>query len=142
MTSESGARLLSVVARLNRWASRNAELPLPSAQARLLSLLGQQGSARIGELAEADHCSQPTMTTQVQRLEGAGFVSRVPDAEDGRASVVSLTPAGEALLERIEDAREATLAQVLDGAPVSTEADIDRAVVTIEWILAEAESRQ
>ena len=43
------------------------------AQARLLSTIEDQGDARISDLAALDHCSQPTMTTQVRRLEDAGW---------------------------------------------------------------------
>ena len=69
-----GADLLAVVARLNRLATQRIQMPLPSAQARLLATIEMQGEARIGDLAAVDHCSQPTMTTQVRRLEEAGLV--------------------------------------------------------------------
>lgn len=62
-----GADLLAVVARLNRLATQRIQMPLPSAQARLLATIEAQGEARIGDLAAVDHCSQPTMTTQVRR---------------------------------------------------------------------------
>ncbi|ETW21510.1 MarR family transcripitonal regulator, partial [Mycobacterium gastri 'Wayne'] len=68
-----GADLLGVVARLNRLATQRIQMPLPSAQARLLATIEAKGEARIGDLAAVDHCSQPTMTTQVRRLEEAGL---------------------------------------------------------------------
>ncbi|MGB9305128.1 MAG: MarR family transcriptional regulator, partial [Mycobacterium sp.] len=55
-----GADLLGVVARLNRLATQRIQMPLPSAQARLLATIEAQGEARIGDLAAVDHCSQPT----------------------------------------------------------------------------------
>lgn len=73
-----GADLLAVVARLNRLATQRIQMPLPAAQARLLATIEAQGEARIGDLAAVDHCSQPTMTTQVRRLEDAGLVTRPP----------------------------------------------------------------
>ena len=137
--TDSGARLLSVVARLNRWATRHADLPLPAAQARLLVLIEQLGEGRIGELAELDHCSQPTMTTQVQRLERAGFVDRRADPEDGRASVVRLTSAGHDKIADVRAARSATLARVLDGATPAQLREIDAAIAVIEKVLEAAE---
>lgn len=62
-----GADLLAVVARLNRLATQRIQMPLPAAQARLLATIEVHGEARIGDLAAVDHCSQPTMTTQVRR---------------------------------------------------------------------------
>ena len=79
-TTALGAELLTVVAKLNRLATQRIGLPLPWAQARLLGTIDDQGEARISDLAELDHCSQPTMTTQVRRLEDAGLAAapRIP----------------------------------------------------------------
>src|SRR4030088_497399 len=77
-----GAELLAVVARLNRLAMQRARMPLPFAAARLLSTIEDQGAARISDLAALDHCSQPTMTSQVRRLEDSGLVSRTVDPSD------------------------------------------------------------
>ena len=74
--AELGSDLLSVVARLNRMATQRARIDVPYAQARLLAQVEEQGPARISALAAADHCSQPTMTAQVQRLEAEGWVRR------------------------------------------------------------------
>ena len=108
-----GSRLLAAVARLNRWATRHAELRIPPAQGRLLSLIDQIGPARIGELAHADHCSQPTMPTQVQRLEAAGWASRSADDSDARVALIELTEDGREQLERLRAARAAALAPEL-----------------------------
>lgn len=105
-----GARLLAAVARLNRWATRHAELAIPPAQARLLSLIDELGPARIGELANADHCSQPTMTTQVQRLEAAGWASRSTDPSDARVALIQLTDGGRTELEQLRASRAQALA--------------------------------
>lgn len=105
--------MLAAVARLNRWASRHAELAIPPAQARLLSLIDELGPARIGELANADHCSQPTMTTQVQRLEAAGWASRSTDSNDARVALIALTQEGRDQLERLRAARTRALAPEL-----------------------------
>src|SRR5690606_12253356 len=94
MSQSLGADLLAVVARLNRLATQRARLPLPYAQARLLSTIEDQGEARISDLAALDHCSQPTMTNQVRRLEEAGLVSRAVDPSDGRAVLIRITPKG------------------------------------------------
>lgn len=96
-----GVELLAVVARLNRLATQRIQLPLPVAQARLLSTIEAHGEARICDLAAIDHCSQPTMTTQVRRLEEAGLVTRTVDPGDARAVRIRITPEGVRTLNRV-----------------------------------------
>jgi DNA-binding MarR family transcriptional regulator len=95
-----GSELLIIVAKLNRLAHQRMRLPLPLAQARLLGTIDDRGEARISDLAELEHCSQPTMTTQVRRLEDAGLVARTPDADDARAVRIRITPKGSEVLAR------------------------------------------
>ncbi len=104
-----GADLLAVVARLNRLATQRVQMPLPSAQARLLATIEAHGEARIGDLAAVDHCSQPTMTTQVRRLEDAGLVSRTVDPGDARAVRIRITPEGMRKLTAVRADRAAAI---------------------------------
>jgi DNA-binding MarR family transcriptional regulator len=104
-----GADLLAVVARLNRLATQRIQMPLPSAQARLLATIEAQGEARIGDLAAVDHCSQPTMTTQVRRLEEAGLVTRTIDPGDARAVRIRITPQGMRTLTAVRADRAAAI---------------------------------
>ena len=107
--------LLRSAARLSRWASQHADLGLPYAQARVLALVDDLGTARVTTLAAADHCSQPSMTAQVQRLEADGLVTRTPDPADARAHLVGLTADGATALARLRRARGAALAPLLDA---------------------------
>ena len=109
MADDLSSELLSVVARLNRWATRNAQVAAPIAGLRLLAALDEQGPCRIGDLARLDNCSQPTITTQVQRLHEAGWITRQPDAADARAVQIALSPAGRVELDRARRARAAVL---------------------------------
>lgn len=104
-----GSELLTVVARLNRLATQRIALPLPWAQARLLGTVSDRGDTRISDLAELDHCSQPTMTTQVRRLEEAGLVARTADPRDARAVRIRITPRGSAMLARVRADRAAVI---------------------------------
>jgi DNA-binding MarR family transcriptional regulator len=104
-----GADLLAVVARLNRLATQRIQLPLPWAQARLLATIEAQSDARIGDLAAVDHCSQPTMTTQVRRLEEAGLVTRTVDPGDARAVRIRITPEGLRTLTAVRIDRAAAI---------------------------------
>jgi DNA-binding MarR family transcriptional regulator len=104
-----GVELLGVVAKLNRLATQRTRLPLPWAQGRLLSTIEDQGAARISDLADLDHCSQPTMTMQVRRLEDAGLVTRSPDPDDARAVLIRITPKGVQTLARARADRAAVV---------------------------------
>ncbi|HET7399467.1 MAG TPA: MarR family transcriptional regulator [Intrasporangium sp.] len=106
--------LLRSAARLSRWASRHASFDVPFAQARLLALLDELGPSRVSVLAAADNTSQPTMTTQVQRVQAAGWVRRTPDPDDSRATLVSLTPQGREALASVRLARGAVLQPALE----------------------------
>ncbi|MGB3484965.1 MAG: MarR family transcriptional regulator [Mycobacterium sp.] len=112
-TTGLGADFLSVVARLNRLATQRTQLPLPWAQARLLSTVEDRGEARISDLAELDHCSQPTMTTQVRRLEDVGLVTRTADPGDARAVLIRITERGREVLEQARVDRAAVIDPVL-----------------------------
>ncbi len=105
--------LLLASARLSRWASRSSELGLPVAAARLLSLIEELQPVRVSTLAQADQTSQPTMTTHVQRLEQTGLVSRGPDPDDARATLVRLTDEGSAKLADVRRRRAAVLTPYL-----------------------------
>lgn len=108
-----GSDLLAAVARLNRLATQRTRLALPWAQTRLLSTIEDCGEARISDLAALDHCSQPTMTTQVRRLEDAGLVTRTADPADARAVLIRITPAGVAMLVDARAKRAAVIDPLL-----------------------------
>jgi DNA-binding MarR family transcriptional regulator len=59
------------------------------------------GPRRITELAADEGVTQPAITLLVNRLQERGWVERIPDESDRRAVLVSLTPEGEAVFERL-----------------------------------------
>lgn len=140
MTGEHlGAELLSVVARLNRFATQRTKLPLPWAQARLLSTIEDRGEARISDLAGLDHCSQPTMTTQVRRLEDAALVSRTVDPLDGRAVLIRITDKGRQVLAEARLDRAAVIDPRLERLAPRDRETLAAAVEVIERLLAQTD---
>ena len=68
----------------------------------LLMHLWDLGPQRQADLAAEFDTDSASMTRTVQRLEHAGLVTRRPDPDDGRATLVEITSAGLALCGRIE----------------------------------------
>ncbi|HYJ57414.1 MAG TPA: MarR family transcriptional regulator [Mycobacterium sp.] len=138
MPSMLGADLLAVVARLNRLANQRVQMPIPFAQARLLSTIEDQGEARISDLAALDHCSQPTMTTQVRRLEDAGMVTRTSDPLDARAVLIRITPDGVAALRQARLDRGAAIDPYLERLSDSERERLTEAVVVLRRLVEDA----
>jgi DNA-binding MarR family transcriptional regulator len=92
------------------YAAASAEHGLTRQQAQLMCVVGDRPSSmvRVGALLRIGKSS---MTGLVHRAEGAGLIHRVPDPDDGRSSLIALTPEGRrandafrrALSERIEE---------------------------------------
>jgi DNA-binding MarR family transcriptional regulator len=82
--------------------------------AATLSVLERGGPARITALATHESVSQPAMTGLVQRLEAAGLVSREADPADGRATIITITPAGSTELAARRQAHEDAIIARLD----------------------------
>jgi DNA-binding MarR family transcriptional regulator len=77
---------------------------------------------RMTDLANAVMLSSGGLTRLVGRLEERGFVQREPDADDGRAFLVSLTERGVARLRDARRTHDAVIADSLGGALEGAEA--------------------
>lgn len=137
--TQLGVDVVVASARLTRMASREVNA-LPHAAMRLLGRLDELGPTRISELAKADRCSQPTMSNLVQRQEDQGWVRREADPADSRASLISLTEAGYAELERGRQEAGAALAARFRQLPASDLATLEAAVAVMHKILNLAEA--
>jgi DNA-binding MarR family transcriptional regulator len=91
---------------------RRARSDLPRSHLLLLGTLSVVGTARLGELASTLGVDNSTITPQAQRLERDGLIVRVPDPNDRRASLLTLSRSGKALLTRMHTARREMLAEL------------------------------
>ncbi|SDR72276.1 DNA-binding transcriptional regulator, MarR family [Nocardioides scoriae] len=110
--------LVVLSARLVRVVRRNTT-DVPAASTRLLSLLDELGPSAVGALAEADRCSQPTMTGLVKGLVEKGWAARSPHPDDARSSLVALTPAGLEQLAHVRERNAALVAERIRDADLS-----------------------
>jgi DNA-binding MarR family transcriptional regulator len=92
--------LVTACARMMRWTPAG-DLPLSLAGARVIARVQENGASRVGDLADMEHSSQPTVTNHVKRLEAQGFLARTPDPTDGRAWMITVTPAGREALAQV-----------------------------------------
>jgi DNA-binding MarR family transcriptional regulator len=99
-----------------------AEFGLTWWQYDVLSALLRQGEPYTlspGELMDEASLSSGAMTTRIDGLLEAGWVSRVRDEVDRRRVLVALTPAGKALAEQAAVARFAAAEAALERLPES-----------------------
>jgi DNA-binding MarR family transcriptional regulator len=116
------------VTRLAHVLLRGAASGLSRTAASVLHRLATAGPQRITELAAYESIAQPSATALVGRLEAQGLVDRAPDPDDGRAVLVSVTPAGERLLAERRAARAEALGARLQALDPGEQAALAAAV--------------
>jgi DNA-binding MarR family transcriptional regulator len=67
----------------------------------LARLAGARGPLTMTELADGVVYSRSGLTYQAALLEKAGLITRGPSPDDERATLVAITPDGQALVERV-----------------------------------------
>ncbi|MGH8892785.1 MAG: MarR family winged helix-turn-helix transcriptional regulator [Actinomycetes bacterium] len=84
----------------------------------LLFQLVTEGPQRTSALADTACVDPSTVSRQVGELVRAGLVERVPDPEDGRASLLVATARGRAVHTHKRERRQRLFSRVVDGWPV------------------------
>ena len=100
-----GSRLKRLGDRLQTDASailQAMNVSVQPAQQPLLAVLRREGPRTVGAIAQHLRISQPTATRGLQALIEQGLVDVSRRERDGRHKLLSLTPAGEALMDRLE----------------------------------------
>src|SRR3954469_10249030 len=103
--------LRPAILRVSRRLRQEAQKAGLSAQdALLLGHIRKNPGVGVSALAESERTSKPTMSAHIKRLEAEGLLARTDDAEGGRRSGLSITPAGARKLEIIRRERNDWLA--------------------------------
>jgi len=117
---------------------------LTFARSALLATLDSDGPQRMGQLAHRLGVVPRTVTPMVDALEGEGLLARDPDPFDRRATLLRITDAGTAELNRtrsdrrgavdevfaaLDDDERGVLAGVLDKLRAAARAGLDPATV-------------
>lgn len=120
--SALAARLWLVVARLARRIRLETTDDLSPLQVSVLVRIEECSPLRLGELAQKEHVTAPTMTRVVAALADRGLIERAPDPWDGRSAQVSLSEAGREHVHRVRLARIAQVhSWLLDLTPAQRE---------------------
>ncbi len=97
---------------------RQTKDALDPAYFRLLALLSIK-SCTLGDLAERQAVSKPTMSNTITTLEERGWVVRRRGPRDRRVVLVKITPKGQAVLDGVHKQMISRIAEILE--PLSEE---------------------
>lgn len=149
-TSEDGAdpdraevadRIHSAAIHLLRGVRRgDSESGLSPARLSVLSVLVFRGRVSMGELAEAEQVSLPTISRMVAALEQAGLVAREKDARDHRIVYLTATSQGTEILQQARTRRIQTLVNRLEALSSADVRLIGRAADILEGITAQVDA--
>ncbi|MEK6311119.1 MULTISPECIES: MarR family transcriptional regulator [Curtobacterium] len=127
------ARLAAAVGRINRRA-RTDSASLGYGIVSALATIEREGPLRPGDLSRLEVVTKPTMTRILTELEQRGFIEREADPRDGRAFMVSATPAGVAAVEEARSQRTGIVAELIHDLPASDVDAIANALDALERI--------
>jgi DNA-binding MarR family transcriptional regulator len=132
---ELAPRLRWAVTRLARRLRQEAGSDLGPSQTAALATVERHGPLSPSEMAEIERIRRPTVTRIVRHLEQTGLIERVTDPQDGRASILSVTPQGRALLRRLRERKTAYLATRLAALDAEDRRTLERAAELLEGML-------
>jgi MarR family transcriptional regulator, transcriptional regulator for hemolysin len=132
--------LLADVLRLSRAEFRRqaSGLRLTPALSRLLFYVDQKPGCSQAELATFLDVTSATVGRMIDRLEGGGFVRRLPDSTDRRTFRIHLDTAAAPLVARMHEALARTTEKLLVGIPRDEEAALRRTLLRMCTNLAPA----
>ncbi len=99
--------------RVERLMPELAEPALSDTQLAALATLERHGAMSPGDLAEHEKVQPPSMTRVIAALVDWELVTRAPHPTDRRQVILTVTPAGRALVQKVRRRKEAWLAQRL-----------------------------
>jgi DNA-binding MarR family transcriptional regulator len=99
--------------RVERLMPELAEPALSDTQLAALATLERHGAMSPGDLAEHEKVQPPSMTRVIAALVDWELVTRAPHPTDWRQVILTVTPAGRALVQKVRRRKEAWLARRL-----------------------------
>jgi DNA-binding MarR family transcriptional regulator len=128
-------RLRLALTRLERALRQNAGGGITPSQYAVLTTLDRHGPMPLGELAQHEGVSPPSITRIVQVLEEKGLVGRTVSESDHRVATVAATAMARRTVARIRHQRNAWLAQRMAELNSGELDDLNRGTAALEHIL-------
>lgn len=118
--------------RVERLGLGGTEMVLSDIQLAALAALDRHEAMSPGELAEHEKVQPPSMTRVIAVLEERKLVQRAPHPTDRRQVILTVTPEGRALVNRVRRRKEAWLAQRLQELTPEEQETLRSAVPILE----------
>jgi len=96
-----------------RLRAQRAVDSMSDGQFAVLAALKVHGPHTLGELADRERVTAPSMNRTVNCLEEDGYLTRTPSEDDRRKVIIDLTPDGLAVVDETVRRRDAWLEQAL-----------------------------
>jgi DNA-binding MarR family transcriptional regulator len=109
---------------------------LESSQYLVLVDLAEMGPVRSSELAARRRVDKGLISRQITALAGLGLVVRMPDPDDSRAALLTLSPAGAKVMQRMERDRRRFAAQVFASLTAEQRANLARSLTELNAAIA------
>jgi DNA-binding MarR family transcriptional regulator len=126
---------------LRRLRRQDDAMGLSAARASALSVLVFGGRVTIGQLAQAEQVSAPTMTRLIGGMERDALVRRESDPADGRTVWLQATAKGTRILQEGRRRRVAALADEIDRLPEKERETLASAADILERLLRPASNQ-
>jgi DNA-binding MarR family transcriptional regulator len=94
-----------------------------------------EGPLRTTQVADVLRLDASTATRQIAALEASGFVRRIADPSDGRASRIEMTGQGSEVLREVERRRRDLLEALLEGWDDDARASFAQCLLTFNRCL-------
>jgi len=120
-----------------RMRTQRAVDSMSDGQFAVLAALWKTGPHTLGELAERERVSAPSMNRTVNCLQDSGWITRSADENDGRKVVISLTESGRSVVDETARRRDAWVESALaelteeERATIAAAAEIMARMVTL-----------
>ena len=137
---ETASRLRLAIVRTARRMRQEAYAGLSPTLIAALETLERHGPVTPSELADVERIKRPTATRIAAALEAEALIVRAPDPNDGRASLLSISPRGRDLLRRLRRRKNAYLSRRLRELDSDDVEALERAAEVLERML-EGEDR-
>ena len=118
--------------RVERLVPELAGPALSDTQLAALATLERHGAMSPGDLAEHEKVQPPSMTRVIAALVDWGLVTRAPHPTDRRQVILTVTPEGRSLVQRVRRRKEAWLAQKLAALSPQERATLREAAPILE----------